>query len=315
MTAPTRRATVVVNPAARRVRGRFDPERALAHLGERGVTATIVTPDSAEAATTAAREAGERGDDFLFVVGGDGTMRDAATGLAGSKTALAALPAGTVNIWARETGLPGDLWEALDAHLGGQTLPVDLGVADGRHFLLMAGIGWDAAVTREVPSRMKRRLGDIAYVLQAAGMLPRLRPAPARWTVDGESHDEPVAMMIIGNTRLYGGVVQFTKAAFVDDGYLDVIALCPGTIVDATRLSMKTLTGRLGGDHHVAESRGRQVRVETPGIPVQIDGDFFGETPMEFSVEPAAVWVSVPAGRLPAIFSGEAVAAGAAAGA
>ena len=109
--------------------------------------------------------------------------------------------------------------------------------------------------------------------------------------------------MVIGNTRLYGGLVQFTKSAYADDGLLDVLALCPGSIVDGARLSMKTLTGRLGGDHHAFESRARSVSIETPGIPVQLDGDFVGETPMEFSIDPRALRVSLPAGPLPAIFS------------
>lgn len=299
-----RRATILVNPEARHSIRRFDPEAALEFLSSRGFQVRLAVPTSAAQATEAARATAERGDAFLFVVGGDGTLRTVAKGLAGSATALAAVPAGTVNIWARETGLPLDSWEAaLEAHLGGQVVPVDLGRADGHCFLLMAGVGWDAAVAKRVPSRLKRWLGDIAYLLQAAGMLPQLRTSPAHWTIDSEPREGPLAFMVIGNTRLYGGVVQFTKQAFADDGLFDVLALCPGSIVDGARLGMKTLTGRLGGDHHVLESRAHSVSIETAGIPVQLDGDFIGETPMEFHIDPGALRVSVPAGRLPAIFS------------
>lgn len=304
MNEKSRRATILVNPEARHSIRRFDPEAALEFLGGRGFQVRLAVPASAAQAADAARATAERGDEFLFVVGGDGSLRAVAMGLAGSATALAAVPTGTVNIWARETGLPLDSWEAaLECHLSGQVLPVDLGRADGHCFLLMAGVGWDAAVAKRVPSRLKRRLGDIAYILQAAGMLPQLRPSPAHWTIDGEAREGRLAFMVIGNTRLYGGMVQFTKSAYADDGLLDVLALCPGSIVDGARLSMKTLTGRLGGDHHAFESRARSVSIETPGIPVQLDGDFVGETPMEFSIDPGALRVSLPAGPLPAIFS------------
>jgi len=302
-----RRATILVNPEARHAIRRFDPEAALELLGARGFQVRLAVPGSPAQATDAARATAERGDEFLFVVGGDGSLRAVAMGLAGSRTALAAVPAGTVNIWARETGLPLDSWEsAIECHLGGQIVPVDLGRADGHCFLLMAGVGWDAAVAKRVPSRLKRKLGDVAYLLQAAGMLPQLRPSPARWTIDGEVREGPLAFMVIGNTRLYGGMIQFTKSAYVNDGLLDVVALCPGSIVDGARLSMKTLTGRLGGDHHVLENRARIVTIETTGIPVQLDGDFVGETPMEFRIDPGALRVSLPAGPLPAIFSGQA---------
>jgi len=301
-----RQATILVNPEARHSIRRFDPEGALEFLSARGFQVRLTVPASAAQATDAARATAEHGDEFLFVVGGDGSLRAVAKGLAGSSTALAAVPAGTVNIWAREIGLPLDSWEAaLECHLGGQIVPVDLGRADGHCFMLMAGVGWDAAVAKRVPSRLKRRLGDIAYVLQAAGMLPQLRPSPAHWTIDGEPQEGRLAFMVIGNTRLYGGLVQFTKSAYADDGLLDVLALCPGSIVDGARLGMKTLTGRLGGDHHVLESRARSVSIETAGIPVQLDGDFIGETPMEFRIDPGALRVSVPAGPLPAIFSAD----------
>ncbi len=302
MNEKQRRATILVNPAARHSIRRFDPEGALAFLRARGFQVRLAVPASPAQATDAARATAERGDEFLFVVGGDGSLRAVALGLAGSSTALAAIPTGTVNIWARETGLPLGSWEAaLESHLNGQVVAVDLGRADGHCFLLMAGIGWDAAVAKRVPSRLKRRLGDIAYLLQAAGMLPQLRTSAAHWTIDGEAREGQLAFMIIGNTRLYGGMVQFTKSAYADDGLLDVLALCPGSIVDGARLSMKTLTGRLGGDHHVSENRARTVSIETAGIPVQLDGDFIGDTPMKFSVDPGALRVSLPAGLLPAI--------------
>ena len=298
----SRAATLLINPAARGVRETFDSERVLRYLGRHEISARLVVLSSSEDATRAARESAERGDDLLFTVGGDGTVRDAALGLRDSATALAAIPAGTVNIWAREAGIPHGLRRALDAHITGQAVAMDLGLADGRCFLLMAGIGWDAEITRRVSMKLKRAAGDLAYVAQAALMTPRLRTRSVRWESGGELREEPLAWMVLGNTRLYGGRFRLTPAAVVDDGLLDLVALCPRTLTDALRLAGRVGLSRVHGDRHAIEGRTVELRVITSGLAVQLDGDYAGETPMTFSVAPRALRVSVPAGRLSAIF-------------
>ena len=298
----SRAATLLVNPAARGVRETFDGERVLRYLGRHEISARLVVPSSSEDATRAARESAARGDDLLFTVGGDGTVRDAALGLRDSGTALAAIPAGTVNIWAREAGIPHGLRRALDAHITGQVAAIDLGLADGRCFLLMAGIGWDAEIARRVSMKLKRAAGDLAYVAQAARMAPGLRTRSVRWESGGELCEEPLAWMVLGNTRLYGGRFRLTPAAVVDDGLLDLLALCPRTLTDALRLAGRVGLSRVHGDRHAIEGRTAELRVITSGVAVQLDGDWVGETPMTFSVAPRALRVSVPAGPLSAIF-------------
>ena len=298
----SRSATLLVNPSARGVGETFDGGRVLRYLSRNGIAARLVVPTSSDDATRAAGESAERGDDLLFILGGDGTVRDAALGLRDSATALAAIPAGTVNIWATEAGIPRRLRAALDAHISGQIVPIDLGLADGRCFLLMAGVGWDAEIAHGVSTRLKRVLGDLAYVAHAAWMAPRLRTRDVLWRSGGAVYEQPLAWMVLGNTRLYGGRVQLTPAATIDDGMLDVVALCPPTLVDGLRLALRVATSRAHGDRHIIEGRSAELRVETPGLAVQLDGDYAGETPMTFSVAPRALLVSVPAGPLSAIF-------------
>ena len=297
------RATVMLNPNARGVPASFDAARVVSYLGRRGVEARLVVPSSAEMARTEAAKAADRGDHALFAIGGDGSLREAAAGLAGSDTALAAIRGGTVNIFAREAGIPAGIRRALDAHLDGQTVRMDLGRGDGHYFLLMAGVGWDAEIVRRVSSGLKRRLGDIAYLAQGAWMLPGLRPRNAAWHYNGEQLHAPLALMILGNTRLYGGRIDLTPRAFADDGFLDLVALCPERLGDGARLALKVAAGRLSGDGHVIERRIRHVAIDTPGLAVQFDGDFAGETPMEFEIAHRVLAVRVPPGPLPAIFS------------
>ncbi|PFG73263.1 diacylglycerol/lipid kinase family protein [Tepidiforma thermophila] len=298
-----RTATLLVNPAARGVARRFDAAQVVRRLEERGIEVRLAVPGSPEEATAEARAAAARGDDLCFVVGGDGTLRQAAEGLAGSATALAAIPAGTVNIWARETGIPQDVLAAVDLHLAGQTAAMDLGRANGHAFLLMAGIGWDAEIAAGVNPRLKRAAGDLAYILNALVHLPALRTHPARWRADGRSYREPLAWMVLGNTRLYGGRIHLTPEARVDDGRLDLVAFCPHGPGETLAMAVRVLAGRREG-RHVVGGRFAEIAVETPGLPVQLDGDTVGATPMTFRVEPGALRVRVPAGPLPALWGG-----------
>lgn len=302
MTEP-RAATVLVNPAARRVPPGFDGSNVVRYLAGHDIEARVTIPSGPLDATREAAESGARGDHLLFVIGGDGSVRDAALGLAGSETALAAVPAGTVNVWAKESGIPRGLKAAIDAHVDGQSVHIDLGRAGGQCFLLMAGIGWDADVARNVAPWLKRRLGDYAYITQAAWMLPRLRPRRTRWHADGETHEQPLAWMVLGNTRLYGGRIHLTPNAAIDDGKLDLIALCPEDITQGGRIAVKMLAGGLRDDDRVLELRSHEVQIETPGLPVQLDGDFAGETPMTFTADPGALLVSIPSGPLARIFT------------
>lgn len=297
------RATLLVNPAARGVPGDLDGADLTSYLARRNVHTSLVVPDSAAAATREARLSAERGDDLLFVLGGDGSVRDAALGLAGSETALAAVPAGTVNIWAKEAGIPSGIRRALHAHVYGQSIHMDLGRANEHVFLLMAGVGWDAQIARGVSRRLKRISGDLAYMAHAAWMAPRLRPAATRWTTDSGAAEHSLAWMVLSNSRLYGGKVRLTPDASVDDGELDVLAFCPEKFTDTVRLAAKVVRGARQ-DRRMLRLRERSLTVETAGLPVQLDGDHVGETPMTFSADHRALLVSVPSGPLAAIFRG-----------
>jgi len=299
-----RRGTVLINQAARGVGRDFDAKRITRYLARKGVEAALVAPGSASEATVAAQAAAYRGDDILFVIGGDGSVRDAALGLAGSETALAAVPAGTVNIWAREAGIPKGIRAAIDAHLDGQSVHMDLGRAGEHCFLLMAGVGWDAAVTSRVNPRLKRATGDIAYMVQAAWMAPGLRTRRSRWTTPEADFEDDLAWMVLGNTRLYGGKVHLTPGAVIDDGQLDVIAFCPHGFRETLRLARKVAVGRRD-DPRIVHLRTPELAIETPELAVQLDGDYVGETPMTFSADAGALLVSVPAGPLAPIFARE----------
>ena len=295
-----RSATILVNATARRV-GRFDADGALAYLRRRGVEAHLERPDSPEAMIAVAGESAARHYDLLFVAGGDGSLRTVLPAVIGTETALAALPAGTANVWAKETGIPGGFRTAMDAHLRGQRLRIDIGRANGEPFLLMASLGWDATIASRVRPGWKRLLGPLAYVAEGVRQLPRLRPTPLTWRSGAFTGSAPIAVMVLSNTRLYGGAVRFSPMADATDGLLDLAALSPRRRGDGVILAWRLVRGGLHSDHRVFDGRAEELFVETEGVPYQLDGDPAGFSPVRFNVEHRALLVSVPAGRLPGV--------------
>jgi diacylglycerol kinase family enzyme len=209
-----------------------------------------------------------------------------------------------VNIWAREMGLPSSIRTAIDAHLSGQRVRADVGLANERRFLLMASAGWDAEATRNLSPRLKRRFGDKAYIASFASLLPRLRPRRVRWRAGIATEDHRAIMVVVSNTRLYGGRVHFSPDARANDGLLDVAVLSPGGPLDLLKIMAEVATDRIAADPAVITLRTSEFELETPGLPLQLDGDYAGETPVRFRVDPLALAVSVPAGPLPDVLRG-----------
>jgi YegS/Rv2252/BmrU family lipid kinase len=296
-------ATLMVNPAARGVPSHYDWTRPQRFLQKRGIDTRLVIPSSPKDARCEAAQSARAGDRWLFVVGGDGSLRVAAAGLAGSQTALAALPMGTVNVWARETSIPPKLKAALETHLSGRIERIDIGRAGDEPFLLMASAGWDAEVARDVSPSLKRKLGDLAYVLQGIRSVRQLHGQPVEWSADGHRSHSHIAPMVISNTRLYGGRVMFTPDARATDGVFDYVALMPRHPGDTIGLAVRLVMRRLSHALRVKSGRARAISIDTPGIAVQLDGDYVGETPMTFTIEPRALAVSLPGGPLPAILA------------
>lgn len=241
------------------------------------------------------RLASEQGYDLVVAAGGDGTINEVINGLAGSTTALAPLPLGTMNVWARELRLPLQPRAAAEALLAWQVRPIDLGRAGERYFLLMAGIGFDAAITAGVKAGEKRRLGALAYVFRGFQQVLHIRGARTRLVVDGRAIRGRVLQVVIGNTQLYGGLVKITHRAIIDDGLLDVCVIKGDNGLSALRRAITIIGRRQSQDPEIEYYRARSVQiVSRPSLPVQVDGDAIGATPMSFVVAPGALYALLP---------------------
>lgn len=245
--------------------------------------------------TRIAREAAAQGYDVVAAAGGDGTVNEVVNGLAGTQTALAALPVGTVNVWVRELGLPLQPPAAAAALLDAQVRAIDLGRAGGRYFLLMAGVGFDAAVTAEVRAHEKRRLGIFAYVIRVLDLAWRFRGTRARIVVDGKTVRSRVLMVVLGNSQLYGGILKVTARASLDDGLLDLCIIKGNSLRGAPLRVLSILLQRYALDPKIEYHRARSVQIMTRRpLPVQVDGDHIGQTPMIFEAVPGALRALLP---------------------
>jgi YegS/Rv2252/BmrU family lipid kinase len=277
---------------------RTSVEQVEVQLRARGATVETALTMCPGDGVNIARRAAAAGADVLLACGGDGTLNEAVNGLAGTQTALAVLPAGTVNVWAREVGVPLDPAKALNLLWDGERRWIDLGRAGERYFLLMAGIGFDADVAAQVTSPEKRRWGALAYVgrgIVAALTWPRQR---MRLLLDGRSLRRHGLFLVVGNTRLYGGVVNITHQAVADDGLLDICLFDGGGVLDRLAHFARVVTRSHTRAPTVEYYRAPRVTLVTrPRVPVQVDGDTIGRTPMTFAAVPHALKVIVPHSR------------------
>ena len=162
-----------------------------------------------------------------------------------------------------------------------------------------------AAVVRAVPEAWKRRLGSTSYALWAVKLLLRYRPTEVALAIDGESISAELFWLLLGNTRSYGGIVNVTSEALVDDGHLDAYLFQGHGYAWEARTALKLAMRRHHGGRGVSFHRLQQLTIETPGLPVQADGEYIGQTPVTFSVEPQALDVLLPADRGRELFGSE----------
>ncbi len=296
-----KRALVILNPAARGSPSIEKLRDAVSALD--GWETSLQATASAGHATELAREAAQQGIDVVAACGGDGTMNEVANGLAGSETAMATIRGGTANVWAKEIGAPKKLSDAISVMATGDVRTMDLGRAGGRYFLLMAGVGFDASIVQRVSSRLKRWSGALAYALPSIGRAIGHRAVDADVVTDGETESSPLYWLLLGNTRNYAGVLNLTHMARADDGLLDVLLLKHGGLPRLVWLAIWALFKRHQNRAGVVYEKVGMVEVRTPGLPVQIDGEYLGETPLTFSVAPGALKVLVPRGFESPLFS------------
>lgn len=234
-----------------------------------------------------ASEAVERGADTVVACGGDGTVRAVAESLAGTGTALGVVPLGTGNLLAANLDIPTGL-DAVPRALSAPVRRFDVGAVNGERFVVMAGVGFDAAMIRDANSAVKRRLGSVAYMVSGAKNLPA-RILRARISIDGEAvWSGRTAMVLVGNCGAVTGGLPVFPDAEPDDGVLDVAVLTAEKATDWAVILWRLLRRREQPSRLVKRFSGHQIVVELDQpAPYELDGEDRDPTNrLEFTVEP-----------------------------
>jgi YegS/Rv2252/BmrU family lipid kinase len=290
------RAVIIYNPNARNAPKTERLKSAADLYRIHGWQIDLLPTEAAGHATLLAREAAEAGTPVIFSCGGDGTLNEVVNGTVHTPAHVSVIRGGTGNVFAKEINVGRTPEKALRVLIEGEEGRFDLGKANDRYFLLMCGIGFDASVVGKVPTRPKRLLGTTSYVLWGMAEATRYRGKPVRIRLgDDEEQEIDLYWLLLGNTRSYGGVLNITHEAIADDGLLDAYLFAGSRlpITTAARLAMQRQDGAPG----VSFQRIQELEILTPGIPVQADGEYFGETPMTFTVEKQAVTFLMPPGQ------------------
>ncbi len=295
MAVLTGRALLIVNPASRR--GERLQHRALAAFAAAGAAADAVVTEYPGHGGEVARAMAESYD-FIFTLGGDGTVMEVVGALRGSGRSVGVLPGGTGNLLARALGVPLRIEHAVPALLHGKRQSIDLGVmADGRHFAVATGAGIDAAMIAGAPPAARRRYGVLAYVRSATAAILRRETFAVRATVDGRMIEMPdcVAAMVVNVGSVLNGLFVLGPGIAYDDGVLDLCLFAAPSARDAAAVLSKVARRDFRPDPRLVFARGREVTIETvPPRPMQADGELLGATPLRATVAAAVAPLLVP---------------------
>lgn len=305
-----RTGLLLYNPAAGRISVRAYVRGLLRPLKVAGWRMDVAETLSGSHATQVARQAAAQGYEAVFAIGGDGTVGQVASGLIDTDTALAVLPAGTANVWAREQGLQPFTWlrwwslrenAGLLARAG--VHKVDVGMCNGRPFLLWAGIGLDALTIHQLEPRPRlvKYVSVPQYFATTVWNATIWHGMDLRVWADEGRVDGHFLLAVATNIRHYvGGMAVLSPQAHIDDGEMDLWLLSGNNLAAAFRHFFDLLAGR-----HLTSDQARclpfhTARVESDAaFSVQVDGEpMLGGTQAEISIRKRALKVLIPTGAL-----------------
>lgn len=285
---------VIVNPSAGR------KTAILAELNQvfraAGVRWSVEITQAEGDGVTLARQLVEQGAQIVAVYGGDGTICEVATGLAGTQTALGLLPGGTGNVLTYEFGIPRDFVAAARLLVSEHALRlVDLGEIGNRKFLLRAGVGLEATAIERTPRELKDRFGLLAYGIGGLQALIESRPMTYVLDLDGKTHETQGVVCTVANSGHLGFPgLRLSPMIDIEDGLLDVFVLRRVDLKLIVQFIADNVGGALGMEalQHWQVTHA-SIQVDPPQT-VQVDGDYLGMTPVEIRCLPRSLHVVVP---------------------
>ncbi len=267
-------------------------------LRDAGHSVSVIPTTGPATAGGIARKSIEEGADLIVAAGGDGTIHEVVDGMVNSNVPLGILPGGTANVLANEIGLGNNLQAAAASLSQCVAHRITIGRiqrgSETRHFLSMAGAGFDADTVHRVRPKVKAKLGKVAYWITGFGQI--VRPLPVLEAhIDGRAY--PCAFALVSRVRNYGGDFEIARnVSLLDDSF--EVALFEGTHGrHFVKYLLGMMLGRLEGMSGVSYLRADRVVLTGPaGTPVHIqtDGEYAGTLPATVDTVPDALTLLMP---------------------
>jgi YegS/Rv2252/BmrU family lipid kinase len=301
-----KKAALVINP--RTGQNLANLSDVLAVLAAAGWKTDIAIKEYGGHSMELARQAAEDKSDLIIAYGGDGTVNQVINGVMNARKQrgiVGVIPGGTANLWAGDIGTPSDPVLAALSLVNSEPRKVDIGLVsvqeitfpDGKrkavksskkliskarhHFLLMAGLGLDAAVMSGVSKSLKYRVGPLAIGVSAARELPAQSPFPIEIrAADDGGKDEllwqgEAVQIVVGNTRRYAIVLEMTPEAYIDDGILDVCVITGGDPLSTIQQLSSLILRRKPDNVNTEFFRGAHLSIRVPAsVLLELDGSF-----------------------------------------
>lgn len=293
----------VLNPISGQGRAMHHRHAIEAILRRHGLACELVVSEHPGHAVDLVAGALEGGCRRILAIGGDGTAHECANGIFRQRAAptdevlLGVMPIGTGNDWARGLRMPKDYAEVAALMAAGSCRLHDVGVAtfaDGgvRHFINVAGLGFDAHVVASLPDRT---LGPLAYLAGLAKGLLSYRAVSLGMTFSGRRIDTHAFVLFCAIGRYCGNGMNVAPRAEVDDGLFDITLVQELSRWEVLKNLRRLFDGTLLDHPKVIVLREAQARVDAAPVPVEADGELIGHAPVRFSLLPRALRVLAPA--------------------
>ncbi|MFN0006961.1 MAG: diacylglycerol/lipid kinase family protein [Planctomycetota bacterium] len=292
--AAFRRALVLANPIAGRGRARGAAEELVAGLAQVGIECELHFTSARGDAMRRARSI-EPGFDLAVSVGGDGTVGEVLEGLSGRDLPVAILPIGTANVMSLDLGIPRDVPEAVRVIARGKTTALDTARVNAKRLsFLVTSVGFDAAAVHEVEARRRGPITRFDYFTAGLRALWRYEPRRLAVEIDGRELPGRFALVLASNVVHYGGLKVLAADRRIDDGLFEVYLFAKGSRASLLGYGIRALVSGLPGGS-CTRLRARSIRITSDApAPCQVDGDAFGETPVEIVVDPVQSRLVVP---------------------